>query len=129
MVYPRQHFLGGLINITTDNKNILNMKKYVTPDFRQIYKDILTRKYPEKYETCEGVLLKKNIFTLDILKINALIFGISEKNSQKYRSYKESDILYMLEYQKKNKLNNGQLADYFKLSRNTVTKWKKIYKS
>jgi hypothetical protein len=105
------------------------MKKYRQPDFKQIYRDILLRKYPEKYNACEGLLLKRELLTLDILKINTLIFGISEKNSQKYRSYKESDILCMLEYQRKNQLNNTQLAVHFKLSRNTVAKWRKIYEA
>ncbi|MDR6923708.1 MULTISPECIES: helix-turn-helix domain-containing protein [Chryseobacterium] len=103
------------------------MKKYRQPNFKQIYTDILFKKYPEKYNACEGLLLKKELLALDVMKINTLIFGISEKNSQRYRSYKESDIICMLEYQKKNKLNNTQLAVHFKLSRNTVAKWKKIF--
>jgi hypothetical protein len=35
----------------------------------------------------------------------------------------------MLDYQKKNKLTNSQLAKHFKLSRNTVTKWKRLFVS
>ena len=39
----------------------------------------------------------------------------------------KTTILEILQYQKNNNLNNNQLADHFKLSRNTITKWKKIY--
>ena len=34
---------------------------------------------------------------------------------------------YILKYKKDNQLNNTQTAKHFKLSRNTVTKWIKIY--
>lgn len=103
------------------------MEKYKQPDFNQIYSDIITKKYPHKYKMCENLLVKKDLPALDILKLNSLIFGTSEKNSQKYRSFKKTDILKMLDYQKKNNLNNTQLALHFKLSRNTVGKWRKIF--
>lgn len=103
------------------------MEKYKHPDFNLIYYDIITQKYPQKYAVCKYLLLKKELMALDILKINALIFGTSEKNSQQYRSYSKADILRILDYQKKNQLSNTQLALHFKLSRNTVGKWKKNF--
>lgn len=103
------------------------MEKYKQPDFRQIYMDILISKYPHKYDLCEYLLSKNELLALDILKLNTIIFGPSEKCSGQYRSYKKTDILRILDYQKKNNLNNTQLALHFKLSRNTVSKWKKIF--
>lgn len=103
------------------------MKEYQQPDFRQIYLDIITSKYPEKYNLCEYLLKKKEFLALDIMKINHLIFASSEKDSQKYRSYKKTDILQILDYQRKKDLNNSQLANHFKMSRNTIAKWKKVF--
>jgi len=66
---------------------------------------------------------------MDIIKLNEIIFGIKKENelcNPKHHSYSKNDIIQILEYQKKNKLNNSQLANHFKLSRNTITKWKRI---
>lgn len=103
------------------------MEKYRQPDFKQIYSDIILKKYPHKYDLCEDLLSKNELLALDILMLNTLIFGTSQKNSGQYRSYKRTDILKILDYQKENKLNNTQLALHFKLSRNTVTKWRKTF--
>ncbi|WP_160139587.1 helix-turn-helix domain-containing protein [Chryseobacterium sp. c4a] len=103
------------------------MEKYKAPDFKQIYTDILARKYPQKYKLCKHLLSKNELLALDILKLNTIIFGVSEKSNSRYKSYKTPDIVKILDYQKKNKLNNSQLAIHFKLSRNTVAKWKKIF--
>ena len=100
-----------------------NIKK---PNFKQIYIDLINKKCPEKYDLCENFFLKKQLHALDILKINAIIFD-DEKNSSQYRAYKKEDILNILDYQQKNRMTNMQLAAHFKLSRNTVTKWKKFF--
>lgn len=100
------------------------------PNYKHIYSDILIKKYPEKKEECNSILVKKNLSTTDIIELNQKIFGITkeiEKINQRHRSYNKIDILEILDYQKKNKLNNSQLANHFGLSRNTITKWKKIF--
>lgn len=101
------------------------------PDYKRIYSDILDRMFPDKKEQCMDILNKKIISHLDVIKINTMIFGsvssdISDFN-QRHRFYNKSAILEILDYQKKNRLNNSQLARHFKLSRNTVTKWKKKF--
>jgi len=101
------------------------------PDYKNIYTDILHKKYPDKKVDCKKLLEKESLSTLDIIEINTIIFGHqkNEKGSinQKHRSYNKSDILQILDFQKKHKLNNSQLANHFKLSRNTVARWKKIF--
>ncbi|REC44252.1 helix-turn-helix domain-containing protein [Chryseobacterium pennipullorum] len=109
------------------------MKRYSNsdPDYEAIYKDILYQKFPEKLKECLPLLKRGNLSAIDILNINRKIFGQIEEESvkmnQKFRSYNRSDILQILDYQKKNKLNNTQLANHYKLSKNTITKWKKIF--
>ncbi len=109
----------------------MNKEKYSTPDYFRIYTDILDLKFPHKKEICRPLLEKKRITALDVIELNNKIFGATYKGNmefnQKHRSYNKEDILYMLDYQKKNRLNNTQLARHFSLSRNTVTKWRKIY--
>ncbi|KMQ58345.1 transposase [Chryseobacterium sp. FH2] len=103
----------------------------VKPDYKRIYSDILKEKYPEKEHNCKSLLSKKNLSAIDIIELNQKIFGLADKEAevfnQKHRSYDKIDILQILAYQKKHKLNNSQLANYFKLSRNTVAKWKKMF--
>jgi|SRR6218665_412683 len=97
------------------------------PDYKRIYSDILTKKYPHKREERKTLLAKESLSVLGIIELNKKIFGIPDKENQKHHSYSKSDILYILDYQKKHKLNNLQLANHFKLSRNTVAKWKKRF--
>lgn len=99
------------------------------PNYRRIFIDILYIKYPDKKESCEKFLIKNQFSAIDIIEINKKIFG-NEKYyhfDQKHKSYNKSDILKILNYQKKNQLNNTQLANHFRMSRNTVTKWKKKF--
>jgi len=101
------------------------------PDYKNIYSDILEKKYPHKTEECLPLLRKKkDLSVMDILELNLRIFGTSSETfetNQKHRSYGKSDILQILDYQKRNQLSNSQLARHFKLSRNTVAKWKRIF--
>lgn len=109
----------------------MKQHKNTIPDYKIIYKDILNQKFPNKIEECLPLLCKRDLSAIDILNINHKIFGNShgeDKNiSHKFRSYNKADILHILDYQKKHKLNNSQLSNHFKLSRNTITKWKKIF--
>lgn len=99
------------------------------PNYRRIYTDILNKKYPEKIPLCETILNKKKIESIDVIRLNELIFKTKKSDvfskNQSFRSYDEQTVLRILKYQKDHGLNNVQLASYFKLSRNTVAKWKK----
>lgn len=101
-----------------------------TPDYKQIFWDILNLKYPERKEELTPILEKQNLSAVDVLEINQKIFGSYRKNqlvNQRYRAYNKSDILQILDYQQKHKLNNSQLAKHFKISRNTIAKWRKMF--
>ncbi|GEN74043.1 helix-turn-helix domain-containing protein [Chryseobacterium lathyri] len=97
-----------------------------TPNYQKIYQDLLKFKGLDKEITIPK--LEKSI---DIIRFNDLISKRQkEKRSeitQHAKSYDEESILMLLRYQKKNNLNNTQLANEFRLSRNSVSKWKKIY--
>lgn len=98
------------------------------PDYNRIYLDILQRKFPEKLEQYRDYLLTKSkLSVLDVVRLNESIFGKAQYEDQKYRSYDKATIIEILEYQKKNRLNNTQLAQHFRLSRNTVASWKKKF--
>ncbi|MDR6919702.1 MULTISPECIES: helix-turn-helix domain-containing protein [Chryseobacterium] len=101
------------------------------PDYKRLYSDIIDQKYPEKKFECRKILEKGELSVLDIVSINRKIFGISDEETQtanqKYRSYKKSDIVQILDYQKKHNFNNSQLARHFKMSRNTIAKWRKLF--
>ncbi|REC74495.1 helix-turn-helix domain-containing protein [Chryseobacterium elymi] len=101
------------------------------PDYHKIYSDIITYKYPHKLDECKKILSKNKFSELDVLDINQRIFGKKSKSAllsnARHRSFNKSTIVYILNYQKKCNLNNSQLAAHFKLSRNTVAKWKKTF--
>lgn len=103
-------------------------KKNSIPNYKLIYTDILNIKYPHKIKECESLLNKEVLSMLDILKINKIIFGKSSiSKNQRFRSYSETDILYILNFQKINCLNNTKMSKHFCISRNTIAKWKKQY--
>jgi hypothetical protein len=103
----------------------------LAPNYKKIYSDIVSIKYPEKYEVCNSILEKKVLSVLDIIKLNHIIFAFEDqktaKFNQKQRSYDESTILEILEYQKRKGYNNTEMADEFKMSRNSIAKWRKIF--
>lgn len=105
-------------------------QKISQPHYKKIYSDILTKKFPEKINECKSILSKKELSILDIIQLNQQIFGYNEicSDNQRLRSYDDQSIVEILEYQKKNNLNNTQLSIHFKLSRNTIAKWKSNFK-
>ena len=131
----KQYYKLGYISTSTQKQ--LNTKLKIIdkmPDYKNIFKDILSQKYPEKTRNCLGILNKPHLTAIDILKLNQMIFEgttnkLPEESNQKYRSYSKTDILQILDYQQKHKFNNSQLARHFKLSRNTVAKWKKMFQT
>jgi len=103
------------------------------PDYKQIYTDILEEKFPEKLiDAAIRLKLETLDSAFDILKFNQLIFGETEYavgfNNQRLRSYDQESILRILRYQKQNELTNLQVGKQFKISRNTIAKWKNIFK-
>jgi len=99
-------------------------------NYRQIYDDILAKKFPEKIPDFQPLLKKRKLSELDIISLNEKIFGNSRETArinQKHRSYGNSTIFEILDYQKKYNLNNSQTANHFKISRNTIAKWKKDF--
>ncbi len=99
----------------------------MTPQYKKIYTDLIEKKFPYKKEELSAFLDKPILDTIDVIWLNEKLFGKKNTINQKYRSYGKSDIFKILQYQKKHKLNNMKLAAHFKLSRNTVSKWKKMF--
>ncbi|MDN4013432.1 helix-turn-helix domain-containing protein [Chryseobacterium gambrini] len=101
------------------------------PDYKKIYLDLIEKKFPEKKKDYDYFFKKEFVSALDIIHLNQKIFkssnSLDENGNQLHKSYDEETIFQILSYQKKNKLNNSQLANHFNLSRNTITKWKKIF--
>jgi|SRR5690606_13123093 len=104
----------------------------LAPDYRKIYFEIIERYHPEKRKSCEAFLKKELWTSLDVITVNEIIFGSHKKEvlqfNQSHRSYDQTTVQEILEYQEKHKLNNVQVANMFKLSRNTLTKWKSYSK-
>ncbi|MBL1221540.1 helix-turn-helix domain-containing protein [Chryseobacterium sp. L7] len=103
------------------------METLQRPDYKKIYADLLNLKFPEKIPSCQSFLAKKELSVQDVIHINTIIFPKKTAKNQQHRSYDRRSILEMLDFQKKNRLNNTQLAIHFRLSRNTVAKWKKLF--
>ncbi|MGV0924456.1 helix-turn-helix domain-containing protein [Empedobacter tilapiae] len=100
-------------------------------NYKTLYTDIINDLYPDKLLQCQEILNKETLSIFNVLELNKLIFGELNQNNngfnQRLKSYSKKDILLILDYQKKHRLNNSQLANHFNLSRNTVAKWKKMF--
>lgn len=95
-----------------------------TPNYQKIYEDLIKCKGLEDHIT-----VPKLERSIDIIKFNKLISNQQESEivTQQGKSYDEDSILELLHYQRQYDMSNTQLALEFKLSRNTVARWKKIY--
>ncbi len=96
------------------------------PNYKRIYLDILNEKQSLKNKECSEILSKENMSAIDVLALNKIIFD-EKKINAKYRSYSKDDIIEILNYQKEYNMNNVELSNHFKISRNTIAKWKRIY--
>lgn len=96
------------------------------PNYQKIYRDIIKKKFPEKIQQTKK-LLKKDMDVLDVIKISEILNSEKLTQNQKHKSYDLESILKILNTQKKNNYTNTTIAEKFKISRNTVAKWRKIY--
>jgi len=101
------------------------------PNYQKLYKEITERFHKEKNNLVTMYLEKEEWTSLDVITVNDLLFN-RKRNEElefnaKCKSYDELSINKILNYQKQYRLNNTQLANHFKLSRNTVAGWKKKY--
>lgn len=106
-------------------------KKINLPYYKKIFSDILDMKYPEKRYLCQQLLDKETLTHLDVINLNTSIFGKNitsedEIFNHQHRFYSKSDIVKVLTYQHKNNLSNSELGRHYKISRNTIAKWKKL---
>lgn len=110
---------------------ILKKLHMIKPNYNLIFIDIIKIKFPEKQCLLKYLLENKELTTFDILEINRKLFSDSAIDSTsinpKFKSYHKTDILKILEYQKINKINNTELATQFNISRNTISKWRKLF--
>ncbi len=114
-----------------DKKKI---NEHITPDYKQIYKDIIRQKYPTKLNDPEILnRLNKLDTALDVIEFNDFLFRTTSKETksenQKLRSYDKATVLKILKYQENYSLNNSEVARHFKMSRNTIALWKKRYQN
>lgn len=101
----------------------------ISPNYQRIYNDLIDKMFPEKKSSLQSILEKETLTVLDIINLNNQIFGQTNHGfrTKKHRSYDRKAIFKILDYQKKNKLNNKEVALKFQMSRNTIAKWKKIF--
>lgn len=105
------------------------LKKIQSPDYNKIYADIIEKKFPDKKDKIAHFLSNEITTSLQVIQLNDYIFGSVDNDTllynQKHRSYDEKSIKNILLYQQQNQLNNTQISNQFKISRNTISKWKK----
>lgn len=97
-------------------------------NYKNIFRDIIRFKHPDKKIACEAILNKLELDSLDVWHLNKLIFGRESEGdlqSKRYQSYDFKTIEKILDYQKEYQLNNTETAQKFNLSRNTLNSWKK----
>ena len=103
------------------------------PNYKKIFEDIILEMCPERKSEFTYYLNNDNFSIMEVIDLNQKIFGSEDKETsffnQRHRSYDSETILHILAYQENQKLSNVQLANHFKLSRNTVSKWRKSYRS
>ncbi|MBT2621237.1 helix-turn-helix domain-containing protein [Chryseobacterium sp. ISL-6] len=101
------------------------------PDYKKIYTDLITLKYPDLLDRCKHFLEKDKLLAYDVMQLSGIITGKSDKETDlfnaKHKSYDVWTISKILNFQKENHCSNQELATKFGTSRNTITKWKKVF--
>ncbi|MDN3706109.1 helix-turn-helix domain-containing protein [Myroides ceti] len=100
------------------------------PNYKHIYKEML-KKYGIKADAdIQKVLKKKQLNSLDVIFLNQKVVtkqplcDRKNRNTQ-LRSYDKESIDYILNYQELHKMTIADVAKKFKISRNTIGRWKK----
>lgn len=112
-------------------KEIQLITKRTSPDYKRIYHEIIEKDCPEKNKDINAIFDKKIIKSYDIIELDMLINGTGSKKeqtfNQQHRAYDEDTIKYILDYQSKYALTNIKTSEIFRVSRNTISKWKKLF--
>lgn len=106
-------------------------KRNSGPDYKRIYKEIAQKFDIETTPHIESYFNKEEWTALDVIIVNNLLFKKHNKEqtdfNQQHKAYDLETIKAVLDYQEKHKLSNVQVANEFKLSRNTLATWRKKY--
>ncbi|ROH97483.1 hypothetical protein BCF50_2330 [Chryseobacterium daecheongense] len=101
------------------------------PNYNKIYHDMLKKEHPEKLKDPSiRRLLSKLHTTEDILKFNDKLFTQSrekQQNNQKLKTYDKQTMLKLLQYQDKHGFSTSYMSKKYKISRTTITKWRKTF--
>ncbi|MDN3707903.1 helix-turn-helix domain-containing protein [Myroides ceti] len=100
------------------------------PNYNRIYEDLIKDMFPDKSNELLLLVTKKIENSLDVIELNEQLFKKNNREKMEYnqrlKAYDVESIKAILKYQEDNFLTNSELASLFRLSRNTVTKWKKM---
>lgn len=69
----------------------------------------------------------KNLKKLNMLIEKHYVISLNQKHRQSLNTYDMDFINYVLSYQKEYNLSNNQISLEFKLSRNTIGKWRRLF--
>ena len=98
------------------------------PDYAKIFRDMAAKR---NIDTTAALPQKKSYSSIDVININEKLFAKQTKESfafnQKHRAYDKKTIELLLTYQHRHELSNSEMARLFKLSRNTLSRWKAKY--
>ncbi len=101
------------------------------PNYEKIYREIIEEKGPFKKREMYAIFTQKNIKAYDIIKLDLLLSGVPSKEertfNQQHRAYDEDTIKYILKYQSEYALSNIKTSEIFNVSRNTISKWRKLF--
>ncbi|MEY8761447.1 helix-turn-helix domain-containing protein [Chryseobacterium tongliaoense] len=101
------------------------------PNYRKIFHDMLQLEHPDKLEDPKiRELLKKLNTTEEVLNFNDKLFKQSKeslKNNQKLKTYDKKTMLKLLQYQKKHGFSTSYMSKKYKISRTTISNWKKTF--
>ena len=75
------------------------------PNYKNIYLDIISKKFPSKKDTYKKILSKSTLTNYDVIVLNKELFPNADyqAENQKLKSYTKETILKILDYQKTKK--------------------------
>ncbi|MDR6516248.1 hypothetical protein [Chryseobacterium camelliae] len=101
------------------------------PNYVKIFTDMLKEYDPEKLNDPKIQRQLRNLNTSeDVLNFNEKVFQQSkemQKSNQKLKTYDRKTMIKLLKYQQKHGFSTSYMSRKYKISRTTLSKWRKNF--
>lgn len=100
------------------------------PNYKEIFKDMLSKKMEGNQSIIEGIEFEKIKGTLDLIDLQQKLLNQEDtfeinKQNKRLMTYQQKDIIKIMKYKKKHNLTAAEVANKFNVSKSTIFNWQR----